>query len=169
MDLTSVYPWIVLVHVLSVFGFVVLHGVSMVVVFRLRSERELARVGTLLDVSANSIGLMYLFLLLILLSGIIAGIIGAWWTSGRLWIWASLVLLIAITIYMSYRASAYFTALRGAAGLPANLRGKEIPAGEPDPTRLATLLADRRVAWELLVVGGGGLVVLTWLMMLKPF
>ena len=169
MDLTSAYPWIVLVHVLSVFGFVVLHGVSMVVVFLLRTERELARVRTLLDVSASSIGLMYLFLLLVLLSGILAGIVGGWWTNGRIWIWASVVLLVALAGYMSFSASGYFSELRRAAGLPGNLRGKEFLAGEPDPTRLGALLADRRVAWELLIVGGGGLIVLTWLMMFKPF
>ena len=124
VDLTSVYPWIVLVHVISVLGFLAAHGVSMGVVFRLRSERELGRVRALLDLSASSLGSMYLFVLVVLLSGIVAGIVGGWWTSGTLWIWASLILLIAIVVYMSYRASPYFTALRQAAGLAGNLRAR---------------------------------------------
>jgi hypothetical protein len=169
VELSSVYPWIVLVHVISVLGFLAAHGVSMAVVFRLRSERDLGRVRALLDLSAASLGSVYLFVLVVLLSGIVAGIVGGWWTSGRLWIWASLILLIGIAVYMSYNASDYFNELRRAAGLAGNVRGKAFPAGEPDSARLGDVLGDRRAAWEFLAIGGGGLVVLTWLMMLKPF
>ena len=169
MDLTPIYPWLVLIHVLSAFGFVALHGTSMAVVFRLRSERDLGRVRALLDISIASVLLMYLFILILLISGILAGIVGAWWTSGRLWIWASLILLVAIFFYMSFRATPYFAQLRQAAGLPGQVRGKEFPASEPDPARLATLLADRSPAWELLIIGAGGLVLLVWLMEMKPF
>ena len=169
MDLTPLYPWFVLIHVLSAFGFIALHGTSMLVVFRLRSERDLGRVRTLLDISIASVLVMYLFLLILLVSGIVAGIIGAWWTSGRLWIWASLILLVALFLYMSFRATPYFASLRQAAGLPANVRGKEIPATEPDQAKLAALLAARSPAWELLAIGGGGLALLIWMMEMKPF
>ena len=34
------YSWIVFVHVLGVFGFLLAHGAAAVVAFRLRGERE---------------------------------------------------------------------------------------------------------------------------------
>jgi len=116
MDQATIKSLLVLLHVVSSIGFVVTHGVSMVVAFMLGSTRDVARAQRLLDLSARALGPMYLFLLVLLLSGIASGIVGGWWTSGRLWIWASLALLIAIAVYMTLRGNTWFSALRGAAG-----------------------------------------------------
>ena len=169
MDQATIMSWLVLLHVLSALGFVAMHGVSMAVAFMLGPTRDVAGARRLLDLSARALGPMYLFLLVLLLSGILAGIVGAWWTSGRLWIWASLALLIAIAVYMTYRGNAWFSALRGAVGQRYNVRGKDFPAGEADPARLQALLASRARAWELLAVGGGALVLIVYLMTSKPF
>lgn len=169
MDQATILSWLVLLHVLASIGFVAAHGVSMAAAFMLGPTRDVDGARLLLDLSARALGPMYLFLLVLLLSGILAGIVGAWWTSGRLWIWASLALLIAIAVYMSYRGNAWFSALRGATGQRYNIRGKEFPAGEPDPARLQALLASRARAWELLAVGGGALVLIAYFMIAKPF
>ena len=42
------YPWIVFIHVLGVLVFFIAHGTSMVVGFRLKGERDPARVRALL-------------------------------------------------------------------------------------------------------------------------
>src|SRR4051794_9167460 len=96
MNLASFLPWLVVVHVLSVLGFVALHGPSMVAAFQLRNERDPARVRGVLDQSGISIGAMYLFLALLVLSGIAAGIAGGYFTSGQLWIWTAIVVLIVV-------------------------------------------------------------------------
>ena len=54
MDL---YPWIVFLHVAGVFLFFMAHGTSMAVGFRLRQERDPARVRALLDLSSWSLGI----------------------------------------------------------------------------------------------------------------
>lgn len=74
------------------------HGVSASVAFALRRERHPERVWALLELSANSYGLMYISLLVILVSGVIVTFLGGFWNRG--WIWASLILLIAISAAM---------------------------------------------------------------------
>jgi predicted benzoate:H+ symporter BenE len=66
------YPWLVFLHVLGGFTFVLAHGASAMGAFRLRRERQPARVAALLDLSSFSIGLAYIGLLVILVSGVLA-------------------------------------------------------------------------------------------------
>jgi len=158
-----------LLHILGAFGFLAIHGVSMAVVMRLRSERDRVRVRTLLELSAWSINALYLFLLVLLVAGILSGIAGAWWTSGQLWIWAGLGLLVLITVAMYAVLTTYFLKLRAAVGIPTQ---KEVKLGiEPvqlsDP-ELAVLLASPQPLIGA-AIGVVGIVVIVWLMVLKPF
>ncbi len=169
MDLSTIRPWLTLLHILGAFGFLAIHGVSMAVVMRLRSERDRVRVRTLLELSAWSINALYLFLLVLLVAGILSGIAGAWWTSGQLWIWAGLGLLVLITVAMYAVLTTYFLKLRAAVGIPTQ---KEVKLGiEPvqlsDP-ELAVLLASPQPLIGA-AIGVVGIVVIVWLMVLKPF
>jgi len=168
MDPVAFQPWFVLIHVLSVLAFVLLHGASATVAFRLRSEREPARIRALLELSTASLGGATAALLLILASGIVAGIVGGWWTSGKLWLWASLALFIAVGVAMSVVAVPHLNAVRRAVGLPTrdDRPGEPIPA--PGADELAALLVSRRPAVSA-AIGLGGLGVITWLMQLKPW
>lgn len=161
------YRWFVFLHVLGVFGFLLAHGTSAAVSFALRRERQLERVQALLLLSGNTLGLSFLSLLVLLVSGIVAGFMGQWWGQG--WIWVSLGLLIAIIVAMSVLGSAVYGGVRKAAGLPYVVSGKPQPAVAPaDPAELAALLA-RGQPLLLTIIGYGGFAVITWLMMLKPF
>ena len=167
MDLSPYYAWIVLVHVLAAFAFTVAHGVSAFVAFGVRGERDPARIRVLLELSARSMGVAYGSLLVLLLAGILAGIVGGFF--GRLWIWASIVLLVAVLVAMYALASSYYARVRQAVGL----RTYQMPKDAPDPTplappELAALLENRRPELVALV-GYGGLAVLIWLMVMKPF
>ena len=51
MDLAPYHLWIVCIHVVGVFLFLIGHGVSAGVVWRLRTERDPVAVRTLLDFS----------------------------------------------------------------------------------------------------------------------
>ena len=167
MDLTPYIRWIVFLHVLGVFMFVAGHGVSMFVVFKARRERDRAKLTALLDLSGWSLGVAGIGLLILLVSGIVAGIVeGAW---GRLWLWTSLVLFLAIGIAMTPVGGTYLRNLRLAVGQPP--RNAKPGDAQPVPAtdaELAAMQVSQRPEL-LLLVGAGGFVVILWLMMFKPF
>jgi hypothetical protein len=110
---------------------------------------------------------MYLSLLVLLVTGIITGIMGKWW--GRGWIWASLFLLIAIIVAMSVLGSGKLSILRKALGLPYFERGKAQPAVAPASTQEIDALLAKSNPMLVSVIGFGGIAVVAWLMMFKPF
>jgi hypothetical protein len=162
------YPWLIFLHVLSAFAFFLAHGATATVMFRLRSERDPARLMALLDLSPAVGGLMSINLLLILVTGIVGGFWGGWW--GRGWIWAALVLLIAISFVMSFGGRLYFDRVRRALGqaTPDEKRKQTAPPAAISPDELAAVL-NAGQPMLLAVVGLAGLAVITWLMMFKPF
>ena len=70
------YGLVVFLHVVGAFAFVLAHGISMLVSFRLRSERDRARQAHLLELSSIGVGLTYIGLVLLLVAGIAAGFLG---------------------------------------------------------------------------------------------
>lgn len=162
------YPWIVLLHVTGAFGFVLAHGVSAFVAFRLRSEREPARVAALMDASTASLSLLYVALLVLLVAGIAAGIVGGHF--GRLWIWVALAVLVVVSAAMYTIATPYYKGLRRAVGARfTQAPGPEdVPLALATPQELAMLLSSRR-PYVLALIGGFGLMVILWLMVVKPF
>lgn len=167
MDLTPLYPLLVFVHVASAFLFAAGHGVSVVVAFAIRRERDPARLRGLLDLSNTSLGLAGVGMLLLLATGIVAGLVGNLW--GRGWIWLSLVLFIVVGGLMTPIGGTWFGQLRRALGI----RTRELKQTDPDPVpvppaELEALLRSRRPEL-LLLVGGGGFLVILWLMYVKPF
>lgn len=171
MDLSALRPWLVLLHVLGVFGFLMVHGVSAFVLFRLRKERDRERIRTLLDMSAGTQNLMGLFLVVFFISGLIASFLGEnLWNHGRLWLWASMGLFIVLMTGMSALGADYLNGLRVAVGLPTT-RQRALAADAPAPVdeaALATLLASPRPVM-LAAIGIGGIALITWLMVTKPF
>jgi hypothetical protein len=169
MDLSGLRPYLVLAHVLGALAFVLLHGVSPAVAFRLRSGREPARIRALLELSNAYLNWMYGALAVLLLSGIAAGFVTGWWTSGRLWLWTSVGLLVAIFAGMYGLAAPHFDALRHAVGLPTYEDNKQHRDPPPPATdgELAMLLQSRRPA-IIAAIGLGGIGLIAWLMVLKP-
>lgn len=163
----EIYPLVVFVHVLAAFAFVLAHGVSVFVALRLRSERQTERVAALLDLSRSSIGAASLALIVLFLAGIAAGFLGNHW--GRLWIWVSIGLIVVLWAAMGAIGSRHFNELRLAIGLPSTYGKRDDPLPEPRPSaEVATMLASSRPYW-LAAIGGGGLVLLLWLMAFQPF
>ena len=123
------YQLLALLHVAGVFGFLMAHGVSAGVSFRLRSERSPEKVRALLELSAASYPVMYGSLMLLFVLGIVLGFMGSWW--GRAWIWVSLVGLITLVMLMSHFGSRIYGEARKLSGLPYMERGKPQPPIEP--------------------------------------
>lgn len=154
------YPWVVFLHVAGAFGFLLAHGVSVAVLFRLRTERKRGRITALLELSSSSMTAFYVSIAVLLGAGILAGFIGNWWRM--LWIWASLGLFIVIAGAMYPLATTYFRRVRAAVGMR--------PSGAPiaSDEEVDELLASTR-PMLIAVVGFGGLLVILWMMMFKPF
>ncbi len=106
-------------------------------------------------------------MLVLLLSGIIGGFMGHWWGEG--WIWLSLALLIGINAAMFLIGSRHYTRLRKALGMPWFDRRKVQPPGEPASVEEIDALLAGAPAMSMTVIGFGGIAVILWLMIFKPF
>jgi hypothetical protein len=161
------YTWFVYLHLIGIFGFLIAHGGSAAAAFALRRERSPERVQALLMLSAGTISVTYISLLVLLASGIITGFMGRWWGSG--WIWVSIALLLGIIIAMYVLGTNVYSPARKAAGLPYFERGRPQPPVAPaGPAELDAILS-RGNPMLLAVIGYGGFALITWLMLFKPF
>jgi small-conductance mechanosensitive channel len=165
----TLYAGIVFIHAATMLLFFIAHGASMAVAFRLKRERDPAAARALLDLSTWAMGWPTGILVIVgLASGIAVGIMGGWF--GQVWIWASLVLFIAVALAMTPMASSRLRPMRAAAGtVPFNPFSRTpVAAPEPDPAELSRLLD----AWNPVPIASLGIVsflVILWLMLFKPF
>ena len=161
------YKLIVFLHVISVFGYLLAHGVSAGVAFALKKERNVQKIRAMLDLSAASYPIMFNTLFAFFIFGVIAGFQGQWWKFG--WIWVSIVLLIVIVVLMASLGAGIYGEVRRAAGLPYRIKGKPFPEepAKSDEEVLAILAKTNPIL--LTIIGYGGFAVITWLMVAKPF
>jgi hypothetical protein len=153
------YRWWKFLHVAAVLGFVLFHGVSVQVAFRLRKERDRVRIAELLQFSGASTMGMYVSLGALILFGVIAGFSGKWWSYW--WIWISLGLLVATIVEMVVVARPYYEQLKDSI----QLRPSGVPRKSDE--ELADLLRARAALFNA-VFGIAALVIITWLMIWKP-
>lgn len=159
MNIFDTYSWWKFLHVLGVLAFVMFHGVSSMVAFRLRKERDRTRIAELLQFSGTSIQGMYVSLGVLILFGVIAGFDGDWWRFW--WIWISLGLLVATLAVMYVVARPYYQQLKDAIQLR--------PSGVPRRSDEDLDQIMRSSASTLTIVWGtAALVIIAWLMIWKP-
>ncbi len=161
----NIYQLVVFLHVIGLFGFLMAHGVAAGVYFALRRERHVDRLGLLLQLSTGAARVMLLSLLTLIISGVVAGFMGQWWSRG--WIWLSLICLIALWAAMGGLGSRFLNKVRHGIGLPSSY-GQPPQAGPLSAAELDALLNQAQPA-RLALIGFGGLAVIAWLMMFKPF
>lgn len=162
-----IYRSLVLLHVLAVLAFVLVHGSSIAAVLHIRSERDVSRIRNHLELSRDTVGLLHGSLFLVVVTGVILGFAGGLW--GRGWIWAAIGVVVVLWAAMGLLGTRYYDRLRAAVGA-GQFYGKE-PATEEPRASEAEIRALARSGRPLLMVwiGMGGLGILTWLMVLKPF
>jgi len=152
--------WWIFLHILGVLGFVMAHGVSVAMLFRVRKERDRTRIQELISFSGSTAVAMYVSLGVLLAGGIIAGFqVHAW---GRGWIWLSLGLLIATTGLMSAIAKPYYKTVTEAV----QVRPSGVPRKSDE--ELEAVLSAGRPIW-IAAIGFGTLVLILWLMIFQPF
>lgn len=153
------HRWWVFLHIAGAFGFLISHGVSVYVTFRLRREREAPRVSQLLELSASTIPLMWASIGLLMLGGIVAGFTGGFWGQG--WIWAAILVLVAITAAMYAVATPWVGRLRTISAAMAE--GTEAVSQD----QYEEILHSSR-PYTIAAIGFVGLLLILYLMIFKP-
>ncbi len=161
------YQWIVLLHIVGAFVFVLSHGVAVYMVNELPKQRDSRRIMALLDLSSASLTGVYVGLLLLLVGGIWAGIYGGHFS--RLWIWAAIGVLVTIIVAMYAVATPYFKRLRSSLGQRAMGTPKDAPGPVPLGDAEILAIAAQAPTVVLSLIGISGLLIILWLMVLKPF
>lgn len=165
--MTSLYQWLKFIHVLAGFTFFMGHGVAVALAFRLKHEKDLARVRALFDLSGSMFLLYILSMLVMFLDGIAITFMGGWWSSG--WIWASLAVFLIVTGWMFHLGERTYQPLRKAFGLPYRAKNKEHDPMDPISETERTALITATNPWLMFWVAYGGFAVIIWLMIMKPF
>jgi len=155
-----VYQWWVFVHLIGVFGFLIAHGTSVGVLFRLRNERDPARVNALLQLSSASIQIFYGSLVVLLAGGFIAAFTGHLWATGG-WLYAAIAVLVLTSVTMLQMARPYYR--RAAFVARAMASGSQAVTDE----QFDAILRSGR-AHAISTVGIVGLGVILYLMVWKP-
>jgi hypothetical protein len=159
--------WLIFLHVLSALTFYMAHGTSVAMAFKIRKEIDFTRIRAMLDLSWSTMILMGVSFLIMGLTGIIMPFMIHIWN--KVWIWASIVLMLFVFIYMAMFNETSYKQLRRLVGLPYMKGGKELPAEPPSsPEEVAALLKKTSVT-GLVVIGYVIPAIVLWLMVFKPF
>jgi len=161
------YPWIVFLHVLAALLFFLAHGASMAMSMQLRREHDLTRIRAIFELSTTMLPMTYGSFLLLLIAGIIAGIMGNWFSRG--WIWTALILLVVLMVSAYMYSVRFYRPIRKAIGLPHRLRQGEHPPETPASESEIAALIQATNPGLLIGVSFLLIAVILWLMMFKPF
>ncbi len=148
--LTNLYVWLRFFHLFGLAAFLFAHGVSGGVSIALRSSVS-SDSRRLLWLSQRSNRISDPALLVVIVTGLWRAFAGHWWGKG--WLWASLLVLVAVLVAMGLIARQYYMARKAAV--------------QPDDVLADRLSHTRPLAavW----IGAVGLLLLIFLMVLKPF
>ena len=164
MDL---YDWVVFGHIMAVILLFAAHGVSAYAMFRVRSEKDRARLSAILDMSSGSLMVAGIALIVVFVLGIGAAIMGDHFSKA--WPWVAIVLLVVITGVMTPLAGTPMTRVRKALGMPVQGDKKTDPPRVPG-TDEEVAAAQAALRPEIsAIIGVAGVLILSWLMSAKPF
>ena len=154
------YFWLKYVHIAASFVFVGVHGVSMVVFYAIRRERDRKRIQDQLSLSAKTVIPMYVSMGLVVVTGILVGRqVGAF---RRGWGWWSIALLVLISVVMYVMTKPLHRRIQAACELR--------PSGVPRVSDEELVRVVRSPQVHLVTaIGIAGLGALVYLMVFKPF
>ena len=159
--------WLIFIHVLAAFAFFLLHGTSAAMAFRIRKETDLARMRALLDLSSSTTMPMGIAFAVMGLTGLIMPfLVGLW---DRIYIWASIVLLLGVAIYMGVFNESHYKELRRLVGLPYMKGNKTYPAEPPASQEAVLSLLKKTNPAGLAIAGYVVPAIVLWMMIFKPF
>ena len=159
--------WLIFLHVLGAISFFLAHGASAAMVFRLRQETELSRIRAMFDLSSTTFPLMFGTFLLLGITGLILPFLLQLW--GEIWIWASIVLMLYVTVYMSIFNRKTYNVVRRMAGMDYMEGNKPAEAVDPAPVEEVTAFIQAIPIRGVVIVGYVIPVIVLWLMIFRPF
>jgi hypothetical protein len=154
------WQWWLLLHLTGVLVFVGAHGVSMFVMYRVRSERDRRRIAELIAFSGSTTRPMYIGLLILTIGGAGAGLSLHLFSQG--WLWISIAILLVTIGLMTGVAKPYFRRITAACEIR--------PSGVPrvSDEELEQLLRSGEMTL-ISAIGVVGLLAILYLMLFKPF
>jgi len=159
--------WLIFLHALSAVTFFLAHGTSITMAFKLRRERDFARIRAMLDLSDSTVEIMFVSFLSMGLTGLALPFFRRSWDKG--WVWASIALMIFVFIWMVWMNERAYKILRKLVGLPYRQGSREFPGERPaSKEEVAAFLESTRVT-GLILVGYIIPAFVLWLMIFKPF
>jgi hypothetical protein len=166
--MNSLYSWSVFLHILAAFVFFFAHGASMATAFLLPKEKDAANMKTLLNLSGITVMPLMVSMILLLITSIHMGIVARWWLAG--WWWLSFVIMIAMTVWMTWYSRKYYSPIRKALGIEYMTgAGTPNPAEEPAGMDEVQHLITKTNPHLISTVGVLVTAMLIWLMRFKPF
>ncbi|HET7466616.1 MAG TPA: hypothetical protein VFL29_08110 [Candidatus Dormibacteraeota bacterium] len=144
--MTSLYAWLLFVHLSAVVAFLLAHGVSATAGFMARSGQAASK--PVLQLSMRSAFVSNPALLVIIATGVWMGFIESWWRTG--WIWTAIIVLVAVMVVMGLLSRPFYAARSSDGGE----FEKNVARTRPEAMAL---------------VGSIALFVLVFLMVFKPF
>jgi|GEM_PF-1765344 hypothetical protein len=157
------YVWVVYLHIVVIFIFLIQHAAEIWVSFKLREQKEPEGIFAIYAfMPNNNVRNLRITYSLIIITGITAGFITPWWRQG--WMWTALGVMIVIWIIMKRVSSIYLYAVDAIAEHA--LKNRE------DASAIDKFRSDLKARREPEILSAfsllGGLIIL-WLMMFKPF
>jgi hypothetical protein len=162
-----VVRWLIFLHVLSALTFFLAHGASAAMAFKVRKETDLARIRAMLDLSESTIEIMFVSFLGMGLTGVALPFLIRIWNKG--WVWASIILMIFVFIWMVWMNERAYKTLRKLVGLSYRQGSKEYPAEPPAGAEEVAAQLKKLSVKGLVLVGYVIPTIVLWLMIFKPF
>lgn len=159
--------WLIFLHVLGALTLFLAHGASAAMAFKIRKETDFARIRAMLDLSWSTGILVVVSFLVMGLTGIILPFLIHIWNKG--YIWASIVLMLFVFIYMAVFNETHYKELRRLVGLPYMKGSKQLPAETPSSPEEVAALLNNTSPIPLIIVGYVIPAIILWLMIFKPF
>jgi hypothetical protein len=161
----DLYSWVVFGHILAVVFAFMAHGASAFALFRVRAERDRTRLAAILEMSAWSLNTAGILLIVAIVLGIAAAIMGGHFS--KLWPWAAIAVIVVVGGSMTPLAGIPMGKVRSALGI-GPVKPDEPPLVPASDAELAAAIAAIRPAIPT-AIGAAGIVILSWLMRAKPF
>ena len=159
--------WLIFLHVLAALTFFLAHGTSAAMAFKVRKETDFTRIRAMLELSEYTVEPMFVSFLVMGLTGVILPFFLHIWN--KVWVWASIILMVLVFIWMVGMNERAYKSLRRLVGLPYRQGSKEYPAEPPASTEEVTEQLKKIDVRGLVIVGYVIPAIVLWLMIFKPF
>jgi len=158
------YNWLVFLHILFAFLFMLAHGAHAAAMLKFRGEPDPEKSMNFDNIFPTTT-LLRVLTVLMGVPGLIAALITPWWRQG--WTWASLVIFLTISRIMFKYGAGYYDIIFGAAKrlIEAKKTNVSLPAAQKEYDEAR----NSPHAIIVSIVGIGGLAIILWLMRFKPF